>query len=308
MTEFLLNWLMATPGYATPLLLASLGLIINERAGVLNLGAEGMMVCGALAAAMVAVGLGSPSAGMLAALLAGVGMSLLFGFATVILRSNQVITGLIIVALGTGLTGIFGRTYTSLTLPGFGPLDWAWLANLPAIGPFLMRQNLLTCIAFALVPVVWYVLFRTLTGLRLRSVGEDPATADAAGERVLIIRLLAVLVGGAFCGAAGGYLALAASQIWVEGMVAGRGWIAIGLVIFARWRPGLALLGALFFGAIEALIPRIQATGADVPIYLMMMLPYLATLGVLWLAALRSGQGGTGPAALGLPYIRQDRH
>ncbi|MGI9303775.1 MAG: ABC transporter permease [Gammaproteobacteria bacterium] len=305
--EFVVNWLAATPGYAAPLLLASLGLIINERAGVLNLGAEGMMTCGALAGAIVSVTSGWPVLGMAASVIAGALMATLFGVATVYLRANQVVSGLIVVALGAGLAGVFGREYVSITLLGFKALGWG-LADIAVIGPIVFKQNVLTYLAFLLVAVVWYVLFRSRTGLRLRAAGEDPATADASGVNVLSTRLLAVVIGGGFCGAAGGYLALASSYIWVEGMIAGRGWIAVGLVIFARWQPKLALVGALLFGAIEALIPRVQATGADVPIYIMMMLPYLATLGVLVLAGLTSRRGSNEPGSLGVAYSRQDRH
>jgi simple sugar transport system permease protein len=267
-----------------------------------------MMACGALAGATGSLSSGWPLLGMAGAVLAGAAMALLFGLVTVYLRASQVITGLIMVALGSGLTGVLGRDYVSQPLPGFHPLDWGGLAAMPWLGPLLFRQNLLTYISFLLVIVVWYGLFKTMAGLRLRAVGEDPATADAAGVRVLLTRLLAVVIGGAFCGAAGGYLALASSQVWVEGMIGGRGWIAIGLVIFARWHPPLALLGALLFGAIEALIPRVQASGADVPIYLLMMLPYLATLGVLILAGLRGNRKSGEPGSLGSPYARQDRH
>lgn len=306
---FIVNWLAATPGYAAPLLLACLGLIINERAGVLNLGAEGMMACGALAGAIISLQTGWPVAGVLASMLAGASAAALFGVVTVYLRANQVITGLVIVALGAGLTGLIGREYVSQTLPGFKAITWGGLADLAVIGPLLFKQNVLTYAAFIMTAIVWYVLFRTLFGLRLRAVGEDPATADTSGINVLWMRFVAVVAGGALCGAAGGYLALASSNIWVDGMIAGRGWIAVGLVIFARWRPLLALVGALLFGAIEALIPRVQATGADVPIYMMMMLPYLATLAVLVLASLKSRHTSSEePGSLGLPYSRQDRH
>ena len=306
--EFLVNWLAATPGYAAPLLLASLGLIINERAGVLNLGAEGMMACGALAGAVVSLSSGWPSLGIVAAMLAGSMIAALFAVITVYLRANQVIAGLVVVALGAGITGVIGRDYISQTLPGFKALQWWGLSDLAIVGPILFKQNILTYIAFLVVPVVWYFVFRSLPGLRLRAVGEDPATADASGNNVLLIRFLAVVAGGALCGAAGGYLTLASSYIWVDGMIAGRGWIAIGLVIFARWRPKTAVFGALLFGAIEALIPRIQATGADVPVYTLMMLPYLATLGVLIVASLSSRRRSDEPGSLGTPYNRQDRH
>jgi len=308
MTDFLINWAAATPSFAAPLLLACLGLIVNERAGVLNLGAEGIMAMGAMTGAIVSLTWQTPVTALLCAILAGAALAALFGVATVFLRTNQVVTGLIIVALGAGLTGLIGRSYISDPLTGFNPLDLGFLSGLPVVGPILFEQNALTYATLALTPLVWFVLFRSLVGLRLRAVGEDPATADAAGVDILLTRLAAVIVGGCFLGAAGGYLALASSQIWVEGMVAGRGWIAIGLVIFARWRPGLALVGALLFGAIEALIPRVQASGADVPIYLMMMLPYLAALGVLVLANMRRNRGIDEPANLGQPYARQDRH
>ena len=308
MMDFLVNWLAATPGYAAPLLLACLGLIINERAGVLNLGAEGMMACGALAGAAFSLSTGFPAIGILAAAVAGAMIASVFGLVTVYLRANQVVTGLVIVALGAGITGVIGRDYVSQTLPGFRAPDWEGWSDLVFIGPVFVKQNILTYLAFFAVPLVWYGLFRTMTGLRLRAVGEDPATADASGNRVLLTRFLATITGGAFCGIAGGYLTLASSYIWVEGMVAGRGWIAIGLVIFSRWRPRMALYGALLFGAIEALIPRIQATGADVPIYSLMMLPYLATLGVLVAASLSTKQRTDEPGSLGTPYNRQDRH
>ena len=306
--EFFVNWLAAIPAYAAPLLLACLGLIINERAGVLNLGAEGMMACGALAGAIFSLTTGWPSLGILAAVIAGAMIALVFAVLTVSLRSNQVISGLIIVALGAGLTGFLGREYVGTTLPGFYDFDWGSISNVWIIGPILFKQNVLTYITLLLAGVVWYVLFRTTAGLKLRAVGEDPATADASGVRVALTRSIAVIIGGAFCGAAGGYLALASSYIWVEGMIAGRGWIAIGLVIFARWNPKYAIVGALLFGAIEALIPRVQATGADVPIYLMMMMPYIAILGVLVLTSLTRNRRSGEPGSLGLPYTRQDRH
>lgn len=306
--EFFVNWLAAIPAYAAPLLLACLGLIINERAGVLNLGAEGMMACGALAGAIFSLTTGWPSLGILAAVIAGAMIALVFAALTVSLRSNQVISGLIIVALGAGLTGFLGREYVGTTLPGFYDFDWGGISNVWIIGPILFKQNVLTYITLLLAGVVWYVLFRTTAGLKLRAVGEDPATADASGVRVALTRSIAVIIGGAFCGAAGGYLALASSYIWVEGMIAGRGWIAIGLVIFARWNPKYAIVGALLFGAIEALIPRVQATGADVPIYLMMMMPYIAILGVLVLTSLTRNRRSGEPGSLGLPYTRQDRH
>ena len=306
--EFIIYWLSATPSYAAPLLLAALGLIINERAGVLNLGAEGMMACGALAGALVSLAFSSPLLGIAAAVIAGATMAAIFGGLTVVLRCDQVVSGLILVALGAGVTGLLGRDIVGQTLPGFREVDLWFLSDLPVVGPVIFRQNTLTYLSFLFAVLVWWWMYRSVSGLRLRAVGESPSTADANGINVIAARLLAVVVGGAFCGLAGGYLALASSFIWVEGMIAGRGWIAIGLVIFARWNPRQAILGALLFGAVEALIPRVQATGMDVPIYLMMMLPYLTTLGVLVVASKFDEKRSQEPANLGIPYARQDRH
>ena len=306
--EFIIYWLSATPSYAAPLLLAALGLIINERAGVLHLGAEGMMACGALAGALVSLAFSSPLLGIAAAVIAGATMAAIFGGLTVVLRCDQVVSGLILVALGAGVTGLRGRDIVGQTLPGFREVDLWFLSALPDVGPEIFRQTTLTYLSFLFAVLVWWWMYRSVSGLRLRAVGESPSTADANGINVIAARFLAVVVGGAFCGLAGGYLALASSFIWVEGMIAGRGWIAIGLVIFARWNPRQAILGALLFGAVEALIPRVQATGMDVPIYLMMMLPYLTTLGVLVVASKFDEKRSQEPANLGIPYARQDRH
>ena len=306
--EFIIYWLSATPSYAAPLLLAALGLIINERAGVLNLGAEGMMACGALAGALVSLAFSSPLLGVFAAVIAGATVAAIFGGLTVVLRCDQVVSGLILVALGAGVTGLLGREIVGQTLPGFREVDLWFLSDLPVVGPVIFSQNTLTYLSFLFAVLVWWWMYRSVSGLRLRAVGESPSTADANGINVIAARFLAVVVGGAFCGLAGGYLALASSFIWVEGMIAGRGWIAIGLVIFARWNPRQAILGALLFGAVEALIPRVQATGMDVPIYLMMMLPYLTTLGVLVVASKFDEKRSQEPANLGIPYARQDRH
>ena len=306
--EFIIYWLSATPSYAAPMLLAALGLIINERAGVLNLGAEGMMACGALAGALVSLAFSSPLLGVFAAVIAGATMAAIFGGLTVVLRCDQVVSGLILVALGAGVTGRRGREIVGQTLPGFREVELWLLSDLPVVGPVIFSQNTLTYLSFLFAVLVWWWMYRSVSGLRLRAVGESPSTADANGINVIAARFLAVVVGGAFCGLAGGYLALASSFIWVEGMIAGRGWIAIGLVIFARWNPRQAILGALLFGAVEALIPRVQATGMDVPNYLMMMLPYLTTLGVLVVASKFDEKRSQEPANLGIPYARQDRH
>ena len=307
MIEFLTGWLASTPGYMTPLLLASLGLILCERAGVMNLGAEGLMAVGAVAGAIWTLQTGSPWVGLAAGTAAGVALSLPFALAVVVFRAEQTLAGLAVVALGSGLAAVFGRPY--LHKPFGGVADWnlAPASSLPLVGPALFRQDPLVYAAIMGALALAWLLARTRLGLRLRAVGEDPATADAAGVDVQLHQLGAVLVGGALIGLAGSYLSVVASRVWVDGMIAGRGWIAIALVVFAQWSPGRAILGALLFGAADALLPRLLAIGADVPTYLLSMLPYLLTILVLTLVSLAGAGRGAQPAALGRAYLRQDR-
>lgn len=307
--EFLVNWIASTPTFAVPLMLAAIGLIINERAGVMNLGAEGIMLGGALAAVAGYLSFGNAVfLGIVTAILAGVVISALFAFFVVVLRANQVVTGISIVFFGAGLTGLVGQPWTDKPIAGIDPLDLGVLTDIPWLGPILFGQDIVVYLSAILVFVTWQVLYRSNFGMKLRAVGENPQAADAAGVNVEFYRFVAVLIGGAFLGLAGAYLSLAASKIWVIEMTNGRGWIAVGLVIFARWRPGRAIIGAIIFGGIEALIPRVQAAGWDVPQYYMFMLPYLATLAVLIYVGATSKDRSGAPEALGLPFIREDRH
>jgi simple sugar transport system permease protein len=283
-------------------------LILCERGGVMNLGAEGLMTFGAVTGAIAVLSGASPWAGLGVAALAGVLLSIPFALAVVLFRTDQTLSGLAIVALGSGLAAVVGRAYVHKPFAGIP--DWdlgAALTGVPIIGPALFRQDPLVYASLILALALAWLLARTRLGLRLRAVGEDPATADAAGVDVLLHRLGAVLAGGLLIGLAGGYLAVVASRVWVDGMVAGRGWIAVALVVFAQWWPIRAIFGALLFGAADALLPRLQATGVDVPPYLMAMLPYLVTILVLvGVGFFGHGRGGQ-PAALGLPFLRQDR-
>ena len=306
--DFLLNWIATTPNFAAPLLLASLGLIICERAGVINLGAEGLMAGGAMIAVIMSFETGNPWLGLLVGVLVGAALASLFAIAVVVFHTNQVLAGLAIVALGAGFTGVIGRPYVHQPVKGLNETDFGVLSEIPWLGRILFSQDPLVYLTVALTVVVWWIVMRTNTGLRLRAVGEDPATADVSGVRVAWYRFVAVVSSGAFCGLAGAYLSLASSKVWVEEMIAGRGWIAVALVIFAQWHPLRALVGALVFGAAEALSPRLLATGADVPVYLLMMLPYVVTLAVLVGLAVVRGGAAAGPSALGLSYLRQDRH
>lgn len=305
--DFILSWLATTPSFAAPYLIAALGLMINERAGVLNLGCEGIMLVGALTAAIVSFHTGSAGAGVPVAMLAGALVALVFGISVVIFRTDQVLTGLIIVALGDGLTGVVGRPYMFEAVAGFRNLDLGVLSDIPWIGPIFFRQDILIYATVVLTILIWWGLNVSNIGLRLRAVGEDPATADIAGVNIQVFRLTAVVLGGALSGLAGAYLVLASSYVWNEHMVAGRGWIVIALVIFSGWRPGRAIIGALIFGGAEALMPRIQAIGIDVPIYLLGMLPYVLTLAVLIVPTILRGEKSPAPSSLLLNYLRQDR-
>lgn len=305
--DFVTHWLAACPVYATPLLLAILGLLISERAGVMNLGAEGVMTVGAMAGVATALESGSAWAGLLAACAAGALLCVVYAVAVVGLRTNQVVSGLALVAMGTGIAGVLGTPYAQRPVTGLAAIAGGALAHVPLVGPMLFAQDPIVYLALALALAVGPLLFRHRIGLNLRAVGHNPAAADAAGVSVGVYRFAAVVAGGALLGLAGGYLSVVSSRVWVEGMVGGRGWIAVALVIFARWMPGRAIVGAFIFGGLDALIPRVQATGAAVPIYLLFMLPYVVTLVALVAAALRPGRLDT-PANLGKAYVREDRH
>lgn len=308
--DFLVNWLANVPSFAVPYALATLGLIICEKSGVLNLGAEGYLLVGALAGvgAMLTLGDVPMLALVIAALAAGV-LSLLFAFLVISLRINQVISGLLVVFFAQGLTSLLAARYgwTNKAFTGLGDLPLWPLSEIPVLGRILFQQDIIVYLSVPIFAVTVHVLNSTNVGMRLRAVGENPQAADAAGISVGWHRLAAVVIGGMLVGLAGGYLTVVVSKIWVDNMAGGRGWIAIALVIFARWQPWRAFLGALVFGCIEALIPRMAAIGFQVPQYFVLMLPYVATLLVMvWTSLARSGKVGQ-PAALGQPFVREER-
>jgi simple sugar transport system permease protein len=298
------------PALAVPYALASLGLIIGERSGVLSLGAEGLMLVGALAgiAAYLSLG-GDPLLALGVAMIAAAVVSLLFAVLVVTLRVNQVIAGLALVFFCQGMTNLVGTVadWSNRTIAGLPVWPLYPLSELPIVGRLLFTHDV---VVYATIPIflgVAYFLNRTNTGLRLRAIGESPETADAAGLNVQLYRFAAIVGGSALVGLAGGYLSVVSSKIWIAGMTSGRGWIAVALVIFARWHPWRALLGALLFGGIEALIPQIAAAGIRVPQYFMLMTPYLATLAVMVWQGMRGHVGSDEPAALGQPYVREER-
>jgi len=313
-TSFLVGLLAAGIRFAIPILLAALGEIVTERAGVLNLGLEGIMLAGALAGFMVTgwaelslppttLAL-APWLGLLAGVVAGIGMGLVMAVLSISLRTDQVVAGIMLVALGYGVTTyIYREAFDSLTarITPMEPLPLPGLAEIPVLGPVLFAQDPATYLSLAIVVGTWFLLFRTTWGLAARAVGEHPAAADTAGIDVGRTRYVAVLAGGALAGLGGAVLTVAQLGIFKEGITAGRGWIAVALVIFARWRPGLALAGALLFGFATALQYRMQALNLPwLPYEAPLMLPYVLTLLVLmW-----SRGGGTAPAALGTPYVK----
>lgn len=289
---------------ATPLLIAAMGELVVERAGVLNLGVEGMMIMGAVTGFGAAYLSGSPWLGLVVAMLVGAAFSLLFAFITLTLVTNQVATGLALTLLGLGLSGMIGEGFVGLPGVKMGVLDIPWLSDLPLVGRLVFGQDPVFYISIFLVFGVSFFLFRTRAGLTLRSVGDSHASAHALGIRVIAIRYAAVVFGGACAGIAGGYLSLVYVPQWVENMSAGRGWIALALVVFASWRPWRVLAGAYLFGGVSIGQLHAQALGFGIPSQLLSSLPYLATVVVLVLISRnrRLTMMNT-PASLGQPFV-----
>lgn len=305
---FLTAWAGAVPGFMTPLLLAAVGLILCERAGVLNLGVEGIMAVAAMAGAVAALSGLSPGMALAAGTLAGLLISLPFILAVVVFRAPMIPAGLALVAIGLGASGALGRGVAHQTFPGLGRVGFPdTLTGIPLVGRMLFAQDAVVYLAIALSALAWFILFRSRVGLQLRAVGEDPATADAAGVDVQLHQLVACMAGCTLIGLGGAYLSVVGSNTWTEGMVAGRGWIALALVVFAQWSPLRAIAGATIFAAADALIPRLQTLGVDVPVYLLSMLPYALTIGVMVLFAVLGWHRQGEPGHLGRAYIRQDR-
>jgi len=295
--------LAATLSAGTVLALASLGLLINEKAGVVNLGAEGMMLCSAIAGFATVVHTGSFALGFVAGMAAGALLAAVFGVLVIWLNTNQYATGLALSLFGTGFSAFVGIGYVQAKLPESTRFAVPVLGDLPLVGPALFRQHPLVYLAMALTLALIWFLYRTRAGLVLRSVGESPESAHALGYPVRRIRLAAVMAGGALCGLAGAYIATVYTPLWVEGMVAGRGWIALALTTFATWRPARVLLGAYLFGGVTMLQFHLQGMGVNVPSQLLSMLPYLATIVVLALISRNPAWIRVNmPASLGKPF------
>jgi simple sugar transport system permease protein len=305
----LIGLLEATVSFGALLYLAALGEMITEKAGILNLGVEGMMAIGAVTGFVVALQTGNPWVALVAAIAAGALIGLLHGLFTVVLGAEQVVSGLSLTILGIGLAAYIGKG--SVGQPAGAelvPVDWGPLSDIPWAGPVLFQQSPLVYMAVLAGLAASFVLGRTRLGLAVRAAGESAPTADAAGHSVAGLRLAAVATGGALAGASGAYLTLSITPQWTEGVVAGRGWIAVALVIFGAWRPGRVALGALLFGLTLALKTRLQTFGVDFSPILLSMLPYLLTVGVLVAISIRSrNRPSPAPAALGIAYRREER-
>ena len=297
--ELLLASLMVA---STPILLAALGELVVERAGVLNLGVEGMMIVGAVTGFVVATTSGSPWLGFLAALAGGAALSLVFAALTQGLMANQVATGLALTLFGLGVASLAGQGWVGVKGPGLGRLDLGPLSDLPFIGRVLFRHDAVVYASLALTAGVWWFLFRTRGGLVLRAVGESADAAHALGYPVRAVRVTAIAFGGACAGLGGAYLSVVRVPQWTDGLTAGAGWIALAIVVFASWRPGRALMGAYLFGGISVLQLNLQAAGARIPVELLSASPYLVTILVLVLISCRRTGGGEAPADLGKPF------
>jgi general nucleoside transport system permease protein len=295
----------ATIAAGTPLIYVALGELVAERSGVLNLGAEGTMAVGAVAAFAVGFSSGSPMLATLAGMASGCAMSLLFALLTLTMLANQVATGLALSIFGVGLSAFVGKPYESLPMDTVPPIRIPLLADIPIVGPALFNHQPPVYLSWALVACVIWFLYRSRPGLVLRAVGESPSSAHAVGYRVIAIRYLAVAFGGAMSGAGGAYLSVFYTPLWAEGMVAGRGWIALALVVFATWRPLRVVVGAYLFGGVMTLQLFLQASGlkVEVPSQLLSALPYLATIVVLVIISRNANTIRlNSPVSLGQPF------
>lgn len=307
-SAFLISVLGSAIRLATPILATSLGEIYTQRAGVMNLGLEGTMLMGALCGFLGAYSSGSLFVGVLCGMAAGVVMSTLMAFLSVTMKANQVIAGTALTILGGGLAAfiyraVFGLQKVPPQVQNFQAIHIPWLSDLPVVGPIFFQHNLLVYLIFLLVPITWFILEKTVLGLRIKAVGEHPRAADSKGISVARTRYTAVMIGGAYAGLAGAYLTIAYMNSFTENIVSGRGFIALAVVIFARWKPQLAMWGSLLFGFANALQIRLQALGAPIPNQFLLMLPYVITIIVL----VSVSKKAEFPSAYTQPYSRMER-
>ena len=306
MEDIIISTLQRAMVAGTPLLLATTGEVICERSGILNLGVEGVMAIGAVVAFIVTMTTGQPWLGVLVALAAGMAISIIHAFSSVTLQANQVVSGLALTMLGLGLSGMLGKPYVGKPL-SIKMDDWVipYLSDIPWLGKILFMQSPFFYLAIVLAFASWFFLERTRLGIQIRSTGENPKATETQGVNVTRLRYLSVIIGGGFSGLAGAHLSISYSKSWIEGMTAGRGWIAIALTIFALWNPGRAIWAAFLFGGFFVVQYLLQPLGIS-PNFLA-MLPYIATLLILLLISLKDPKKLNAPAMLAEPYKRGER-
>lgn len=296
----------------TPLLFATLGEIITEKVGNLNLGVEGLMLMGAVVGFQVGILTSNPLLALLGAMLAGAFGGLIYAFLTVSLRANQVVSGLSLTIFGTGFSGFMGKRLIGEVVPlelqeFFKPMYIPVLGDIPFMGKILFNQNIFVYLGYVMAVVLGLYLYKTRVGLNVRMIGEDPSAADASGINVNLYKYINIMMGGALCGLGGAYLSLVYVPSWQENVTAGRGWIAVALVIFVTWNPYKALLGAYFFGGLDIIGFRLQKFDIKVSQYIIDMLPYIATILVLIMVSIKGNKEYMAPKGLGNSYFREDR-
>jgi len=297
---------------AMPILFATLGELLTEKAGNLNLGVEGMMYMGAVIGFKAGFSTGSPLLAILGAFAAGAAGASIYAFLTVTLRANQVVTGLTLTIFGTGFANFVGKSVNGLSAPievrsFFTPVEIPGLAELPFVGSILFNQSVFVYLGYTLTAAIAIYLKKTKAGLNLKAVGENAAAADASGINVIFYKYMHIIVGGGLCGLGGGFMSIVIIPIWQESIIAGRGWIAVALVIFASWKPVKALFGALLFGGLSILGYRLQSVGINVSQYLVDMIPYIATIVIVVLSTHKNRKEDMSPADLGNAYFREER-
>jgi len=296
----------------TPLLFATLGEIITEKSGHLNLGVEGMMLMGAVIGFQVGYATNSPILALISAAVAGALGALIYAFLTVSLRANQVVTGLALTIFGTGFAGFVGKNLVGMKVSDsfnafFNEIKIPGLGDIPVIGPIFFQHDIFVYLGYIAAIVLGIYLYKTGKGLNLRAIGENPAAADAASIPVTRYKYFHILLGGALCGLGGAYLSLVYVPVWSENITAGRGWIAVALVIFSGWNPYKAIFGAFLFGGLDILGFRLQGTSVAISQYILDMTPYVVTIVILVIVSLRKSKKNAPPKALSEPYFREER-
>ena len=306
------SFLIAAVTASTPLILATLGELITEKSGSLNLGVEGMMLMGAVIGFMVGFNTGNPILALLGAMAAGGGGALIFAVITVSLRANQVVTGLTLTIFGKGLANFLGQPMLGLVEPKtvgafFAKIKLPLLSKIPYIGPIFFNQDILVYLCYILVILLSIYIYKTRTGLNMRATGENTAAADASGVNIAGHKYAHIIFGGSLCGLGGAYLALVTVPVWQSDVVVGRGWIAVALVIFASWNPVKAFFASLLFGGLSILGLRMQSLGLHISQDLVDMLPYIATIIIVIVSTYRNRKEDQPPANLSVPYFREER-